>query len=170
MAGRRAMSYTQPAVYLAGPITGLSYDATTDWRAAASKALGAHGILGISPMRCKEFLAGARRIAGSYEDGALGAAAGIYTRDRHDIRQCDAVLMNLLGVSSPTIGCMIELGWADAFSIPVVLVIEREQDTAAAASEFSLMLRQHPFVSRIAGYRLPTLEAGLDVVIAVVKP
>ena len=43
-------------VYLAGPITGLTYDGATDWRAYAKARLAKFGIQAVSPMRAKEFL------------------------------------------------------------------------------------------------------------------
>ena len=41
-------------VYLAGPITGLTYDGATDWRHAVAADLNSVGIKGLSPMRGKD--------------------------------------------------------------------------------------------------------------------
>ena len=43
-------------VYLAGPITGLTFDGCTDWREYAKKSLAEAGIDGLSPMRAKDYL------------------------------------------------------------------------------------------------------------------
>jgi len=41
----------QPRVYLAGPITGLTYNGATTWREDARSYLAAKGITAYSPMR-----------------------------------------------------------------------------------------------------------------------
>ena len=46
----------KPLVYLAGQISGLSYDGAVDWRKDAITRLDAEGITGLSPMRGKEYL------------------------------------------------------------------------------------------------------------------
>ena len=43
-------------VYLAGPITGLTFEGCTDWRDYAIASLADNAIKGLSPMRAKEFL------------------------------------------------------------------------------------------------------------------
>ena len=47
------------------------------------------------------------------------------------------------------VGTLVELGWADAYRKPVVLV-----GPPSAA-------RDHPLVSQIAGYTVETLEEGI---------
>ena len=42
---------TRGLIYLAGPITGLSYGAATDWRFTASSILESVGITPLNPMR-----------------------------------------------------------------------------------------------------------------------
>ena len=66
--------------------------------------------------------------------------------------RCDMVLMNLLGATKVSIGSMIELGWADAFRKPVVLVIEEGN------------CHMHAIVQEIAGFIVPTLDQGIEVV------
>ncbi len=45
-----------PTVYLAGPISGCSYEGCTDWREQVIRDLAQAGIKGLSPMRAKEYL------------------------------------------------------------------------------------------------------------------
>ncbi len=143
------------SVYLAGSITGLTYDQGQDWRLPAIEWLQAYGIEGRSPLRCKEFL----REIGEITDhrtlevqNPLSSDAGIVTRDRNDVMTCDAVLMNLLGAKSVSIGTMIEIGWADAFRKPLILVMENEGG-----------LHEHAMVRGLAGYRVSDLKAGLAI-------
>lgn len=149
----------KPTVYLAGPIKGLSYDGATTWREDAQIALAAVGIVALSPMRFKRYLAGELTIGDSYADFTLSTEQGITTRDRFDVQRCDVVLMNLLGAEKVSIGTMIEAGWADAYRKPVVLVVE---DSGNA--------HDHCMLRTIAGFRVPTLAAGLDTVAALLIP
>ena len=145
------MSNNIPLVYLAGGITGLTYGASTNWREEAIRLLSP--LRGLSPMRAKHHLAGEKRIKGSYEDTALSSKKGITTRDRWDVSRCDVVLMYLLGLEEVSKGTMIEAGWADSYRKPVVLVIEEEGN-----------VNDHPMIREIAGFHVDTLEAGVNLV------
>src|SRR5688572_21568512 len=112
-------------VYLAGPITGLSFDGATDWRGHAQGVLLDRGIRGVSPMRAKEYLKSEKSLkaAGySQPDMPLSSAKGITTRDRWDCTNADVVLVNLVGAERVSIGTMMELAWADSARVPIVLV------------------------------------------------
>jgi len=139
-------------VYLAGPIKGLSYDGCTDWREYAKSMLGEHGITGISPMRWKDNLKEEERIEGSY-DTPFCRSKGIITRDRFDVFCCDVMLANLLGAEEVSIGTMIEYGWADAARKPIVTIMEEGN------------LHEHPIVLEATGFRVESLDEGLDVAV-----
>lgn len=140
-------------VYLAGPITGVSYGDTMDWRKTA-QGLFVPGIMGISPMRMKEFLSRKRKIGHSYPEHAImGAARAICTRDKHDCTHADAVLAYLPKslaekAGYPSLGTTKELGWASAFSIPTVIVSDDKR------------LTDHPLFEGDMGWIVPTLEDG----------
>lgn len=151
---------TQKFVYLAGPITGLSYGETTDWRAGVS-AQFAPGIIGVSPMRVKEFLARKRKIGHSYpEDVIMGAARAINTRDKYDCTHADMVLAWLPKWAADksgtiSVGTLKELGWASAMNIPTVIVTDDKR------------VFGHPLVEGDLGWIVPTLEDGVAAVNAV---
>lgn len=107
-------------VYLAGPIKDQSYGAATDWRDKATAGFKP-GIVGISPMRLKEFLKTATKIGDSYEDDLLSNSRAIYVRDKYDCTHADAILAYMPIVS---VGTIMELGWADGHNIPIVIVTE----------------------------------------------
>lgn len=150
-------------VYLAGPISGLSYGGCTDWREFASNNLQKVGIVGFSPMRAKDYLAGLKTISSTGEDYAhmsvMSTSRGVITRDRYDSQHCDLVLVNLLGAERVSIGTMIELGWADSVRTPIVCAIEPKGN-----------IHEHMMVSELIGYRVPTLEEALDVCRAILLP
>jgi nucleoside 2-deoxyribosyltransferase len=146
-------------VYLAGPITGISYGEAVDWREHARKFLREFGIDGYSPMRAKDYLRGEKQIASFYQaDTPLSTSRGIMTRDRWDVRTADLVLVNVLHAQKVSIGTVMEIAWADMLRTPVVLVAE-EQNVHA-----------HPMISEATGFRVDTLEAGLALAVQVLLP
>jgi nucleoside 2-deoxyribosyltransferase len=138
-------------IYLAGPIAHLTYDEAQGWRNEAIAYLAEFGIKGISPLRGKEFLREVGKIGIDTFNEALASDEGIVTRDRYDVRTSDLMLVNLLGAKQVSSGTPAEYGWADAFGTPVITVIERE------GSPYD-----HPFIRGLSGYRVETLEEGLD--------
>lgn len=113
-------------VYLAGPIRFTSYGEATGWRQEVAAILKACGVEPLSPMRGKEYLSKEKRINGPFANGSyphlLSTPAAINGRDRFDVMSSDVVLMNLLGAERVSIGTMIEVGWADAYRKPILLV------------------------------------------------
>jgi nucleoside 2-deoxyribosyltransferase len=160
-------------VYLAGPITGLTYEGATDWRDYAKKKLAQFNILGVSPMRGKEFLRGLSSMpSGDQAKGTdrhgLSLPHGFVARDRLDVRRADAVLMNLLGAERVSIGTMVEIGWADAFLKPVVLVME-PLFVSKNGLEASVggNIHEHGFVRELTQYHNEDLDTAIDTVAAI---
>lgn len=146
-------------VYLAGPIAGLTYDQGQDWREYVMAHLPQE-IHGISPLRAKaERLARQGVITDTYEDCPLTSQRGIWVRDQMDCLRADALIVNLLGAKSVSIGTMFELAWAALHKVPVILVIEKTGN-----------LHDHPFVREAAGFRVETLDDAIAVAEAVLLP
>lgn len=162
-------------VYLAGPITGLSYDdARYGWRGDFQKLLPDH-IHCHSPMRAKDFLLDQHCLVGDptmYPDHAIATPSGIVTRDRNDIRrECDAVVANFLGATKASIGTAIEFGWADAYGIPIVMVIEEGGKIATGVDVYEGdNPHWHAMLTELAGYRVPTLEEAAHIVTHLLTP
>jgi nucleoside 2-deoxyribosyltransferase len=111
-------------VYLAGPITGVSYDAATEWREYARQKL-APDIETFSPLRGKDYLVGVNAIEEKLvANHTRSTDRAITTTSRFDATSRDLMLVNLLGAKTVTIGTMVEMGWADEAGKPVVLVME----------------------------------------------
>ena len=142
-------------VYLAGPITGLTFDEGQDWRAYVRDILAPVGIDAYSPLRQKHFLRAHGVLQGSYAN-PMATDKGIMTRDHFDVKTADLIFVNLLGAKSVSAGTVMELGWAYAYSKPVVCAIEPEGN-----------VHEHPMVREALGYRLPTLDAAIAVVQAI---
>ncbi len=147
-----------PKVYLAGPISGLSYDGATDWREGVAAAL-APDIAGYSPLRGKHYLQHETSIGDSYEQSLLSSQAAITARDRNDCRTCDLIVFNFLGATKASIGSCIELGWGDAFGKPMILVMEPEGN-----------VHDHAMVRQVCGWRTRSLDEAVAVIRAVLLP
>lgn len=112
-------------IYLAGPITGYSYGNVTEWREGTKKRLEECGLLVYSPMRGKAYLSKEDRVKDSYADHTMSSINGINVRDYNDVKTSGAILVNLVGSTRVSIGTVMEIAWARAFQIPVVIIMDK---------------------------------------------
>jgi nucleoside 2-deoxyribosyltransferase len=125
------MSFPKKSIYLAGPITGQSYNnARHGWRKTfvdILKARDATHIHCFSPMREKEFLEKDQCIGGDADYESLhgfGTPQGILTRDHNDVRNCDVMIGCFLGAERVSIGTCVEFGFAHSYRKPLIMVME----------------------------------------------
>jgi nucleoside 2-deoxyribosyltransferase len=137
-------------VYLAGPITGTSYDGCTDWREYVQSQLPP-SIEGVSPMRGKDHLRGVESIKG-YGEHPFSTPKGITTRDRFDVTRCDAILVNFDGAQRVSIGTVMEIAWADMLRKPIVVVMGEDNP------------HYHAMIREAAGFIVPTLDEAIALV------
>ena len=111
-------------VYLAGPVSGLSYKEATEWRKTWSEELEPIGINCLDPMAGiseEDFKA--------YEDdcyrGGLLSEEAVTARDYLYLSRSRLIVMNTLQTPTISVGCAIETGWARALDIPM-LWLERD--------------------------------------------
>jgi nucleoside 2-deoxyribosyltransferase len=144
--------------YLAGPIAGLNYKQAVMWREAARTELLLSGIHAYSPMRNKHYLSDVKQFSKQprndenpyNSDNPLSTVKGITVRDRFDCETSDLVLINLLGSTTVSIGTMLEIGWASAKNIPIILVMEDEGNP-----------HDHGMVNQVCGFRVNNLEDAI---------
>ncbi len=143
-------------VYLAGPITGLTFTGACEWRDWVTVALRLEShryprtthLHPLSPMRDKDqFICDPRQVLPSTWDEGKAAVH----RDLLDIRRSDAVLVNLLGASRVSLGTMCELGYAYAERKFILVVMEPDNP------------HDHVFVTELASQIVPTLDDALRV-------
>lgn len=143
-------------VYLAGPITGATYDAATDWREDMALNLP-KGAVGLSPMRGKDYLKklGTVGMPSLLEQGTLpmSSAKAIFSRDTYDIRRADIMLANLLGAGRVSVGTMVELGYARALGKVIIVVMEEKGNP-----------HDHPFTTEAASFVVRDLDAALRLI------
>ena len=151
----------QLRVYLAGPIGHLTYGEATEWRTLATKGLASYGIAAYSPLRAKEFLDTQEAIPSraNVSPHPLGTSKGIMTRDFNDCVRADALLVNFLGVTRPSLGTAMELAWAYDRHIPVVVVAEPGNPNI-----------DHPMMHEAAKFVVPTLRDGVELIRTILRP
>jgi nucleoside 2-deoxyribosyltransferase len=138
-------------VYLAGAISGLTYDQGQDWRVQVKEAL-APEIACYSPLRAKDYLRSAGVLEQFYESTPLSTDRGIMTRDYNDCITSDLIFVNLLGATPRvSIGTMMELGFAYAHRKPVVMVIEDDRKN----------IHDYPMVREAVGFRFNNIEGAI---------
>jgi hypothetical protein len=69
------------------------------------------------------------------------------------------VLVNFLGAEKVSIGTVMEMAWADLSRTPIIVVMAPEGD-----------LHDHSMLREVTGFRVATLEEGLEVAKAILLP
>lgn len=153
----------RPLVYLAGAIAGISGLDAADWRQEAKMALSRYDIETLSPLRGKDALCGPARISTDFRDydnkGPFFTSRGIMARDFNDVKRCDVLLVNLIGCAKPSMGTVMELGWAYAMQKPAVVVME------ATGNVHDL----HPMLHEAIPFRVETLDEAVHVVAVILN-
>jgi nucleoside 2-deoxyribosyltransferase len=152
---------SRPSVYLAGPITGLSFQGATSWRHYARDFLADRGIEAFSPLRGKEYLARLQEpISGHGREyahlGTLSTPPAVIARDHFDVHRVDLVLAYLHGATAVSIGTCFELAWALHARKPVVGVFDGPHD--------------HMFVDAAVAFRCNDLESALHTCVSILRP
>lgn len=152
-------------VYLAGPITGLSYlDARYGWRKMFADRLHP-SIQALSPMRQEGHLAEIKVIGHTpYDSHQLSSSKGIVGKDKLDVQRSDLVVFNFLGAKVVSRGSLIELGWADAYGKPIIIVLEKA-DTAAFQNPHDYF-----FATELAQFRVDSIEEAAEMTNALLLP
>lgn len=152
---------SKPSIYLAGPITGLSYKESTQWRNDFKNAVYPQ-IECFSPMRFKSYLSSEKVILDAYDQvtySPLSTQRGVMTRDFFDCTRADIVVMNLLNTTKPSLGTVMEAAWTYQARIPLVAIMEKEGNP-----------HDHGLIREAIGFRVETIEEAINVVKAILLP
>ncbi len=140
-------------IYLAGPMTGLSYKESNAWREYFDKNIDTTQIKCLSPFRGKSYLSDEPILKPEYNDYALSTGKGITTRDRWDAQRCDLLVVNFLGATTVSIGTVLEIAWADSKRIPIVIIMEEKGNP-----------HEHRMITECAGFRVTTLDDAINII------
>lgn len=139
------------SVYLCGPISGLSYAQATAEREQLEARFKELGIEAKSPMRGKIYLLNERELkTGGYTE-AMSTDRAIVGRDRFDVRTSSCILADLRFATRVSIGSMVEFGWADAYGVPIITVMEKDNPT-----------HNHGFVHQLSTYMVDNIEEAFN--------
>lgn len=150
------MSYKpRGTIYLAGPIANTDRLDAFNWRAHTQQKLRDEGVRVLSPLRAKGELASAdigTDCRAYQEKGIFFTTKGIMTRDYNDVQMADALIVNLWGAKSISIGTVMELGWAYMLRKPAVVLMEPEGNPHD----------NHPMMHEAISFRVETLEEAVQ--------
>jgi hypothetical protein len=145
-------------VYLAGPISGLTFDQAQSWRDIAKAKLERSGrIKTLSPLRGKEYLRDHGKLEGSYNESPLSTDQGLTARDRFDCTRSDVVIFNMHGCGPRvSIGTCFEFAWHDLTRNIGILVMEPEGN-----------VHDYPMVRETCKFRVDSLGDALKLTEAI---
>ncbi len=155
------MSQTQ-IVYLAGPISHMTYEEAQEWRESARVQLEgtyrdrAPMYKTLNPLRGKEYLAKVGTLEAVDVHGQ-GWGGTIVPRDHYDVSRCDILLLNLSEADKVSIGSMFELCWASTYRKFSIVVMEHGN------------IHEHEFVKSHASLVVPTLEEAYTFLLEVLN-
>lgn len=143
----------QPTVYLGGPILGATKGEANDWRKDIAATLKAHGIQGVSPLRCEPLVGDT--YAAVYDDPRFGTARAITSKNVFDVKNCNMMIAYFPDVERISLGTLAEMQWAFAWGNPAIVV---STDPRVMA---------HPVLTHTAGWLLHSLDDAVDVVVGI---
>src|SRR3990167_475790 len=111
-------------IYLAGPITGKSFDEVMTRYREQMSLLVDFGYEVLSPMTAKGGLKGVSAFVPTGNFGPVANDHAIFARDRWMVTQADVVLADLSNATAVSIGTMMELAWASYLNKHTILVME----------------------------------------------
>jgi hypothetical protein len=156
----------KPSVYLAGPITGLSWEEITGWRDQVTKAFEPD-IDCFSPLRGKKYLANETSIKDSYDKYVMSTQRGILVRDHYDATRRSLLFVNLLSAVRVSVGTVMEIAWAHEARVPIVLCMQANViQPGMLSSDPNYMAKNphdHSMIREACPLTVDSLEEGIHV-------
>lgn len=112
-------------VYLAGPITGLSYKEATQWRKEIAKDLYSLGYSVLDPMHKKDFLSKKKQLKNNYYNNIITKQDNIFLTDEFRVNSSDIILVNFLNAKQVSIGTTVEIAIARNKKKLVILIMDK---------------------------------------------
>jgi len=140
---------SKPVMYLAGGITGYTYNEAVDWRNLFASMIP--DVECLSPMRGKAFLE-SEGILGACGQHPLTMERGIFIRDTFDVRRCDLFLANFLNSTVASIGTIFEIALAFELNKPIIIIMEEKN------------VHHHPFINEACSFEVGTFGEAAEIV------
>ena len=115
-------------IYLAGPISGLSYDEVVSLYARKTEYFSGLGYEVLCPMTGKEYLRNEIEFkAHGFDEFPSSTNHAIFERDKWMVERCDVILADLSNSGERvSIGTVMELGWASLLGKHSIVVLPKE--------------------------------------------
>lgn len=148
-------------VYLAGPITGLSYTSANEWRLdvldSATKDGRLRGCEFFSPLRGKKYLTHETVLSDNYPQHAMSSSKAIMQCGYYDVQTADALIVNFIGASTVSIGTVMEVAWAHQRRIPVIAIMEDGN------------VHEHSMMNEAIWWKVTTVNQALELLATLIK-
>ena len=141
-------------IYLAGPIAGLNFTEANDWRTYCQKKFEP-GIVGISPLRCEPLEPGKLYAEDDSVIKMWSDPRAISCKNWLDTESSDLVLAYLpkeMNDRRPSIGTIIEIGWAIGLRKPLIVVSDDDY------------VMEHPLIEHNASWRFGEIDEAIEVI------
>lgn len=155
---------SKPIVYVAGPMSQLSWEAMNGWRERIRLALPECEIR--SPTRGKAWIKReATHLTSQAYDRPFGSSKAITRRDHWDVINSHLILVNAYGRPGGGVGrfTIIEMAWGWDHQIPIILIAAKDDDLRqhVAVQEFALEIVETEGAAISLTRALLNLNAGL---------
>jgi len=137
-------------IYLAHQISGSSFDEVVKYFEETRGELDDWDYDVYSPMTAKGYLRTEIEFKAHGYDNPVSTNHAIFERDKWMISQVDIVYVNLMGMSSTSIGCMMELAWASLLGKHTIVAMEQNNP------------HRHAFVLEAADIVFDDFESAMD--------
>lgn len=145
----------KPKIYLAGPISGKSFEEVMNRYNEKIAILTDFGYTVLSPMTGKQHFQGTQSFDSHGDDNPISTNHAIFERDQWMVTQADVVLVDLSNAPERvSIGSMFELAWASLLHKHTVVIMKHDP--------LNHNIHNHAFVLEAADIILPDLQAAYD--------
>lgn len=144
-------------VYAVGPVTGLGFDQANEWREYADEKLQPR-IRIINPLRGQRQWVKTSIILECDNDHSRTSAPALARYSKFDVKRCDAILANFLEAQMVSRLSLVEIGWANAFDKPIVVVMEKDN------------IHYHEVFVDICGIVVKSLDEGIEILKTLLYP